>query len=340
LSNAGFISRTNRQHLALGGHSFADLLERVSDIDRDHLRVRFTSPHPKDYPQYLLQLMAERNNLCNQLHMPAQSGSSSMLRRMKRGYDRAAYLQLIDDARYIIPDLAISSDFIAGFCDETEPEHADTVSLLQTVRYDQAYLYKYSLRDKTYAARTMVDNVPPDVKQRRLQEIIDTFQELVQIKNETEEVGRLRLVLVEGPARRNSDDVKWQGRTDQNKRIMFSVVSDSTTHDDEQHSATASCLALPSHISDGDACLHDATLRPGDYAVVEVTQARGQSLLGRLLWREDSITSFAERSSDPARLHQYRSSLLLSSASSVVLSSSSHCHGALVDGEENSASIG
>jgi tRNA A37 methylthiotransferase MiaB len=182
LSNAGFISRTNRQHLSLGGHSFADLLERVSDIDRDHLRVRFTSPHPKDYPHYLLQLMAERNNLCNQLHMPAQSGSSSMLRRMKRGYDRAAYLQLIDDARYIIPDLAISSDFIAGFCDETEEEHTDTISLLQTVRYDQAYLYKYSLRDKTYAARTMVDNVPPDVKQRRLQEIIDTFQELVQIK--------------------------------------------------------------------------------------------------------------------------------------------------------------
>jgi tRNA A37 methylthiotransferase MiaB len=320
LSNSGFLSRTRRD-TSSSGYTFADLLDRVSDIDRDHLRVRFTSPHPKDYPHYLLQLMAERTNLCHHLHMPAQSGSSSMLRRMKRGYTREAYLQLIQDARTILPDVAISSDFIAGFCDETDDEHADTVSLLRDVQFDQAYLYKYSRRDQTYAARQLDDNVPADVKQRRLQEIIDTFQEVVHTKNATHEVGKLRLVLVEGPVRRrrsgDNDVVQWQGRTDQNKRIVFAVNANNV--DDVEQAvagattaviAAASCWSLPSnHHHDNDQFIRDATLRPGDYAVVEVTRARGQSLLGRLLWREESITSFAVRSSDPSRLNRCYSEL-------------------------------
>jgi tRNA A37 methylthiotransferase MiaB len=318
LSNSGFLSRTRRDTSSSGGYTFADLLDRVSDIDRDHLRVRFTSPHPKDYPHYLLQLMAERTNLCHHLHMPAQSGSSSMLRRMKRGYTREAYLQLIQDARTILPDVAISSDFIAGFCDETDAEHADTVSLLRNVQFDQAYLYKYSRRDQTYAARQLIDNVPADVKQRRLQEIIDTFQEVVHTKNATHEVGRLRLVLVEGPVRRrrsSGDDnvVQWQGRTDQNKRIVFAVNANNLDEEQAVASATraviaASCWSLPSNHHD-DQFIQDATLRPGDYAVVEVTRARGQSLLGRLLWREESITSFSVRSSDPARMNRCYSEL-------------------------------
>jgi tRNA A37 methylthiotransferase MiaB len=323
LSNSGFISRTRRRDTSSssGGYTFADLLDRVSDIDRDHLRVRFTSPHPKDYPHYLLQLMAERTNLCHHLHMPAQSGSSSMLRRMKRGYTREAYLQLIQDARTILPDVAISSDFIAGFCDETDDEHADTVSLLRDVQFDQAYLYKYSRRDQTYAARQLDDNVPADVKQRRLQEIIDTFQEVVHTKNETYEVGRLRLVLVEGPVRRrrsgDNNVVQWQGRTDQNKRIVFAV---NANHMDDVEQAVASatttaviaaasCWSLPSNHHHDDQFIRDATLCPGDYAVVEVTRARGQSLLGRLLWREESIASFFARSSDPARMNRCYSEL-------------------------------
>jgi tRNA A37 methylthiotransferase MiaB len=344
LSNSGFLSRTRRD-TSSGGYNFADLLDRVSDIDRDYLRVRFTSPHPKDYPHYLLQLMAERHNLCQHLHMPAQSGSSSMLRRMKRGYTREAYLQLIDDARTILPDVAISSDFIAGFCDETDAEHAETVSLLRHVQFDQAYLYKYSMRDQTYAARQMIDNVPADVKQHRLQEIIDTFQAVVHTKNEMYEVGRLRLVLVEGPTRRRrrtgsaiDDDnvvVQWQGRTDQNKRIVFAVNADNNMDDVEQAvarattvvvAAVANCWSLPSNNSD-DQFLQNATLRPGDYAVVEVTKARGQSLLGRLLWREESITSFAARSSDPARMNRCYAEL------SMIMGAGSHKNDSFVVAE-------
>ena len=132
LSNDGFRSRLRPSTDA--GYWFADLLAAVSDVNPDQLRVRFTSPHPKDYPTPLLQLMAERSNICNQLHLPAQSGSTSMLQRMKRGYTRDAYLRLVDDVRQHLPDVGLSSDFIAGFCEETPDEHADTVSLLEAVR--------------------------------------------------------------------------------------------------------------------------------------------------------------------------------------------------------------
>ena len=147
-SNNGF---TNMYRLRGGaGHYFADLVAAVSDISPE-VRVRFTSPHPKDYPLELLQLMAERSNVCNQLHMPAQSGATSVLERMRRGYTREAYLELIHDVRAIIPDVAISSDFIAGFCGETPDEHCDTITLMEQIRFDQAYMFAYSMREKTHA---------------------------------------------------------------------------------------------------------------------------------------------------------------------------------------------
>lgn len=166
-SNAGF---TNLYRLRGGaGYYFADLVEIVLDLDPE-LRVRFTSPHPKDYPPALLQLMAERDHICLQLHLPAQSGNTNVLKRMRRGSTREAYLELVDTVRSIISnDVAISSDFIAGFCGETEAEQEDTLSLLENVSYDQAYLFAYSMRGKTHAHRTMTDDVPLEVKQRRLQ---------------------------------------------------------------------------------------------------------------------------------------------------------------------------
>jgi tRNA A37 methylthiotransferase MiaB len=144
-SNAGFSNMFRLRHGE--GYRFADLLDAVSALDPE-LRVRFTSPHPKDYPPALLTLMAERPNICNHLHMPAQSGSTTVLERMRRGYSREAYLELIDDVRRLIPDVAISSDFISGFCGETENEHHDTITLMERVQFDQAFMFAYSMRGK------------------------------------------------------------------------------------------------------------------------------------------------------------------------------------------------
>lgn len=157
--------------------------------------MRFTSPHPKDYPAELLQLMAERHNVCKQLHMPAQSGSTLVLKRMRRGYTREAYMELIDTVRSTIPDVSISSDFISGFCGETEEDHRDTITLMEAIQFDQAYMFAYSMREKTHAHRKMVDDVPQETKLSRLNEVISTFREVVQVKNDREEVGRLRVVL-------------------------------------------------------------------------------------------------------------------------------------------------
>lgn len=263
-SNDGF---SNLYRLRGGaGYYFSDLVEAVSDLDPE-LRVRFTSPHPKDYPPELLHMMAERPNVCSQLHMPAQSGNTEVLERMRRGYSREAYFQLIDDVRSIIPDVAISSDFITGFCGETEEEHADTLSLMETIAFDHAYMFAYSMRGKTHAHRKMVDDVAEDVKKRRLQEIINVFRTGVQERNERIEVGRLRLVLLEGKSKRSTpENMAWSGRTDQNKRVIFpnELCSDRAVS------------------ADGGV---DVLLQPGDYGVVEITQARGHTLRGRLLWR-------------------------------------------------------
>ena len=309
LSNPGFKSRIQRSD---AGYFFADLLEAVSDISPHHLRVRFTSPHPKDFPAPLLQLMSERPNICNHLHMPAQSGSSTVLKRMKRGYTREAYLQLIDDVRATIPDVALSSDFIAGFCNETDEEHNDTISLLQHVQYDQAFMFAYSRRDGTHSARTMDDNVPENVKQHRLREIIDTYQDLIHAKNKENEIGLLRLVLVEGEATKRSRDsdggTTWKGRTDQNKRILFSLGD--TVLKKENNIIETSCwdevdvrtlVDRMSQVPHNNNSFLTATTIPktgnlciGDYAVVQVTEAKGHTLRGKLCWKSESITSFEQ----------------------------------------------
>lgn len=299
LSNSGFRNRIRRP--TLGGYTFVDLVERIADLSPE-LRVRFTSPHPKDYPTELLHCMAERPNVCKQLHLPAQSGSTSMLHRMKRGYTREAYLELIDTVHSIIPDVALSSDFIAGFCGETDEEHRDTVTLLEQVEYEQAFLFAYSLREKTHAHRALQDNVPPHIKQERLQELIDTFRSRVHAKNERVEVGKLRLVLVEGAAKRQQategslKEETWHGRTDQNKRILFPVHINPTNEKSalvmEEQVALDALSAQGSSVVRPVTATTTTTLVPGDYAVIEVTEAKGHTLRGRVLWKT-TLAKFA-----------------------------------------------
>jgi MiaB/RimO family radical SAM methylthiotransferase len=248
------------------GARFADLLEEVSSRHQD-MRFRFTSPHPKDFPDEMLQLIRDRTNICSSLHMPAQSGSTTNLERMRRGYSKEAYLDLIDKARDMIPGLSISTDIIAGFCGETEEEHRDTVDLMKRVRYDQAFMFAYSLREKTHAARRFEDNVPDDVKGRRLQEIIDTFRTTVQLKNEQEDLHKLHCVLIEGEAKKPLPGtlVSLNGRTDTNKRVIFPNIP------------------IPGHmpgfegVGRGDDVKKMAT---GEYVVVEITEVKGHTLRG------------------------------------------------------------
>ncbi|CAL5188100.1 unnamed protein product [Lathyrus oleraceus] len=200
------------------GLRFADLLDRLSS-EFPEMRFRFTSPHPKDFPDELLYLMRERHNICKLIHLPAQSGSTIMIERMRRGYTREAYLSLVEKIRNIIPDVALSSDFICGFCGETEEDHSDTLSLVKEVGYDMAYMFAYSMREKTHAHRNYVDDVPEETKQRRLTELIETFRESTG-KCYDEQVGTTQLVLVEGPNKR-APDTELIGKSDKGHRVLF-----------------------------------------------------------------------------------------------------------------------
>lgn len=202
------------------GLRFADLLDRLS-TEFPEMRFRYTSPHPKDFPDDLLYLMQDRYNICKSIHMPAQSGNSEVLQRMRRGYTREAYLDLVEKIRRIIPDVALTSDFICGFCGETEEQHADTVSLIKAVGYDMAYMFAYSMREKTHAHRNYVDDVPEDVKQRRLTEIIKAFRESTGVRYDSQ-IGTIQLVLVEGPSKR-APNTELTGKTDKGHRVVFKI---------------------------------------------------------------------------------------------------------------------
>ncbi|KAJ2689859.1 hypothetical protein IWW39_001204 [Coemansia spiralis] len=185
-----------------GGRRFAELLHRVAQVDPE-MRIRFTSPHPKDFPDELLYVIRDNANVCRNIHLPLQSGSTSCLERMRRGYSREAYLDLVKHIRSVIPDVTFSTDIIAGFCGETEAEHQDTVSVMQQVGFDLAFMFAYSMREKTHAHRKYQDDVPADVKSRRLQEIIATFHESAKARNQRF-VGSQGLVLYEGLTKRHS----------------------------------------------------------------------------------------------------------------------------------------
>lgn len=199
---------------------FPDLVAMVADVS-PLLRVRFATSHPKDLSDKLIDVMASLPNVCRAVHLPAQSGSDRMLVAMNRKYTREWYLGRLAAIRRKMPDCAISTDLIAGFCGETEEDHAQTLSLMREVGYDSAYMFKYSQRPGTQAARRMVDDIPEDVKTARLNEIIE-LQNGLSLESNRRDVGKCFEVLVEGTSRRSSEQLC--GRTSQNKMVVFDAA--------------------------------------------------------------------------------------------------------------------
>lgn len=197
--------------------TFAALLEKVALVHPE-LRVRFSTSHPKDITDEVLFTIAKYENICKYIHLPVQSGSSRILQRMNRTYSREWYMAKVDRIREILPDCGISSDIIAGFCTETEEDHQETLSIMRYSGYDMSYMYFYSERPGTLAARRYEDDVPEAVKKRRLQEIVDLQGELSRASNLRDQ-GKIFKVLVEGNSRKSNTD--WMGRTSQNKVMVF-----------------------------------------------------------------------------------------------------------------------
>ena len=196
---------------------FPDLIKAVAEIS-PLLRVRFATSHPKDLSDKLIETMAETPNICKAIHLPAQSGSSRMLQLMNRKYTREWYLERIAAIKKAMPECSISTDLIAGFCSETTEDHAQTLSLMREVGYEFAYMFKYSMRPGTKAARTMTDDVSEEEKTRRLTEIINLQNEL-SLESNKRDIGKKFEVLVEGVSKR--DENRLFGRNSQNKVIVF-----------------------------------------------------------------------------------------------------------------------
>jgi len=197
--------------------TFAKLMERVALVS-PLLRVRFSTSHPKDITDDVLHTIAKYHNICNYIHLPIQSGSTRILQLMNRTYTREWYLAKVDRIKQIIPDCGISSDVIAGFCTETEEDHQDTMSAMEYSQYDLSYMYFYSERPGTLAAKRFEDDVPLEVKKRRLQEIVDIQYRLSRESNERD-LGKTFEVLIEGDSKKSEND--WMSRTSQNKVIIF-----------------------------------------------------------------------------------------------------------------------
>jgi tRNA-2-methylthio-N6-dimethylallyladenosine synthase len=197
--------------------NFAQLMEMVALVSPD-LRIRFSTSHPKDMTDDVLEVMANYENICPYIHLPVQSGNTEVLYRMNRGYSREWYLDRISSIKRIVPDCAISTDIITGFCGETEEEHNETLSLMDRVAYDFAYMFKYSERPKTLAERRFEDDVADDVKGRRLNEIIEK-QLAHSLASHKMQIGRVDKVLVEGPSKRSADFMC--GRNGRNSMVVF-----------------------------------------------------------------------------------------------------------------------
>ena len=197
--------------------TFAKLMEEVAQIS-PLLRVRFSTSHPKDITDDVLYTMAKYENICNYIHLPVQSGSSRILQLMNRTYTREWYMAKVDRIRQIIPDCGISSDIITGFCTEEEKDHRDTISIMEYSRYDFSYMFFYSERPGTLAQRRYKDDIPEEVKKRRLQEIVEIQNKLSQESNK-KDIGKTFTVLIEGDSKKN--DKEWKGRNSQNKVIVF-----------------------------------------------------------------------------------------------------------------------
>ncbi len=223
--------------------NFANLLAMVAQVHPD-LRVRFSTSHPKDITDDVLHTMARYENICNYIHLPVQSGNSRILDLMNRTYDRDWYMEKIRSIYRIIPDCAISSDIITGFCTETEEEHQDTLSMIEFANYSMSYMFFYSERPGTLAAKKYEDDIPLEVKKRRLSEVI-RLQNQVSFRHNQGDIGKTFKVLIEGDSKKS--DQEFKGRNSQNKMVVFPK---------------------------------QAGLKPGDYIHVNITEASSATLRG------------------------------------------------------------
>ncbi len=226
--------------------NFAQLLEMTAQVHPD-LRIRFSTSHPKDITDEVLHIIAKYENICNYIHLPVQSGNSRILKLMNRTYDRNWYMERVQAIYRIIPDCAISSDIITGFCNEKEEEHQDTLSMMEFANYSMAYMFAYSERPGTPAAKKLKDDVPEEVKKRRLNEVI-RLQNQLSYKHNIADIGKTFKVLIEGDSKRS--DQEFKGRNSQNKMIIFPKKGD---------------------------------FRPGDYVTVIVTDATSATLRGKIV---------------------------------------------------------
>jgi tRNA-2-methylthio-N6-dimethylallyladenosine synthase len=227
--------------------NFAMLLEKVALIS-PLLRVRFSTSHPKDITDEVLHTMAKYHNICKYIHLPVQSGSTRILQLMNRTYTREWYLNKVKRIREIIPGCGLSTDVISGFCTETEEEHGDTLSVMEQSRFDMAYMFSYSERPGTLAARRYTDDIPEEVKKRRLIEIIN-LQNGHSRESYTADIGKVFEVLIEGESKKRASD--WSGRNSQNKMVVFPK--------------------------------NGADLKKGDYVNVLITTATSATLLGQIV---------------------------------------------------------
>ncbi len=199
------------------GQDFADLLEAVSTVPGIE-RVRFTSPHPKDFPDKLLDVVARNPKVCKHIHMPLQAGSNRVLELMNRTYTKEEFLQLATKARAKIPNVTLTTDIIVGFCSETDAEFEDTLTVMREVQFDAAFTFKYSERKGTIASNKYKDDVPEEVKTERIIRLVDLQRQISFKKNESH-IGETQLVLVESPSQKT--DTEWQGRNDGNVPVIF-----------------------------------------------------------------------------------------------------------------------
>lgn len=227
--------------------NFAMLLEMVALVAPD-LRVRFSTSHPKDITDEVLHTMARHENICKYIHLPLQSGSTRVLQLMNRSYTREWYMAKVDRIREIMPDCSISSDVIAGFCTETEEDHQDTLGMMAYSRYDFSYMFFYSERPGTLAQRRYRDDVPEEVKKKRLQEIV-ALQGKLSLESNRQDLGKSFQVLIEGDSKKS--DLQWMGRNSQNKVVVFAKGG--------------------------------SNLKPGSYATVKVTGCTQATLMGELI---------------------------------------------------------
>ncbi len=197
--------------------TFPYLIEQIAGICPS-MRIRFATSHPKDLSDELIEAIAAHSNICRSIHLPVQSGSNAVLKRMNRKYTAESYMERIAAIRKAIPQCAVTTDIIAGFCGETEEDHQQTLKLMKDVKFDFAYMFRYSERPGTPAEKSYPDDVPDDTKKRRLEEIIRLQQKLSHESNKLD-IGRVFEVLVEGPSKRSSDNV--MGRNSQNKVVVF-----------------------------------------------------------------------------------------------------------------------